>query len=190
MGLGTCGRAANSALPRPRQARAVGPCERTRSPRGAGDGAVPRSMAAALVREGPFDRAVVARGDPAPPPRTRTDPAGFVAFLTYNPVREGTSWTITAPRPSTRRTPTCPARPMRNRWRPSCTELTHAAAASLSGPFTPTWLQEGLAELVADGRMGAIAPPDGVTMGSRNRVRSLPARSEMPTGWRCRRCRT
>lgn len=38
-------------------------------------------------------------------------------------------------------------------------ELTHAAASVVTGPFTPTWLQEGLAEWVRLGRPGAVAPP-------------------------------
>lgn len=92
--------------------------------------------------------------------RTRTDPAGFVAFLTYNPVREGTTWTITAPRLYAQDA-NLAHQTEAEQVSTLVHELVHAAAAPLTGPFTPIWLQEGLAELVADGRTTAIPPPQG-----------------------------
>lgn len=79
--------------------------------------------------------------------QTDVDVNNFVAFASYTPVRTGTSYSITAPRIFTQEDQLARQSPERQIDN-LAHELTHVAAASSAGPFTPIWLQEGTAEFV------------------------------------------
>ena len=85
----------------------------------------------------------------------------FVAFVSYGVVRDddGDPQT-TAPRlfvqDATFSRNSCPFQ-----VQTLVHELVHAATAAATGPFTPVWLHEGLADWVATGRPGPTRPPAG-----------------------------
>jgi len=100
------------------------------------------------------------------------DVANFAAFVTYTPIRDN-GWSTTAPRVYAQEANSLTlsrAQQVSNMIH----ELTHAATSHLSGPFTPTWVHEGLAEYV---RLGAT-----VTTPPRGHPDRLPLNSEFTAG--------
>ena len=90
--------------------------------------------------------------------RTTNDVANFVAFVGYTPIRDDDSYTITAPRVFSQEENL--AAQSRSRQVSTFThELTHAATAPQGGPFTATWIHEGLAEYIRNNRPATYPYP-------------------------------
>lgn len=83
----------------------------------------------------------------------------FVAFVSYGFVRDA-GFEATAPRLFVQDA-TFSRNSRRFQMQTVVHELVHAATVSATGPFTPVWLHEGLADWVAIGRPGATTPPAG-----------------------------
>lgn len=83
----------------------------------------------------------------------------FVAFVSYGFVRD-TGFEATAPRLFVQDA-TFFRNSRRFQVQTLVHELVHAATAGSTGPFTPVWLHEGLAEWLATGRSSSTRPPKG-----------------------------
>ncbi|HET7488181.1 MAG TPA: hypothetical protein VFJ85_09645 [Acidimicrobiales bacterium] len=83
----------------------------------------------------------------------------FVAFAAYGVERDD-GWVTTAPRIYVQDA-RLSAYPPANQVETLVHELTHVAAASLSGPLMPAWVQEGVADWVATGRSTSERRPAG-----------------------------
>lgn len=94
--------------------------------------------------------------------QTDVDVNNFVAFASYTPLRDGTSYSVSAPRIFTQEDQLARQSPERQIDN-LAHELTHVAAATSSGPFTPIWLQEGTAEFVRLNSPTDYARTEGVT---------------------------
>lgn len=83
----------------------------------------------------------------------------FVAFVSYGFVRD-TDYVATAPRLFVQDA-TFSRNSRRFQVQTLVHELVHAATSASTGPFTPVWLHEGLAEWVATGRSSPTRAPKG-----------------------------
>lgn len=93
----------------------------------------------------------------------RSNLGNFAAFVVFRPYREDV-WKTTAPRFFAQQIGQTDVSPSaRSRFVDTVVhELTHAAEASRSGPFTPTWLHEGMAEWQKFGRPKVQSPDPGL----------------------------
>ena len=87
---------------------------------------------------------------------TPADVAQFVAFVSYRTSREP-QWTVGAPRMFAQEA-NLSVNSDESQQDTIVHELAHAATSSMTGPFTPQWLHEGLAEYVRLGKAADIAP--------------------------------
>ncbi len=88
--------------------------------------------------------------------RTTLDVNKFVAFVAYTPIRDGDTWSVTAPRMYAQ-DQNLATQSRSQQIGDLVHELTHAATAQMSGPFTPVWLHEGLAEWVRLGKSTSVS---------------------------------
>jgi hypothetical protein len=83
----------------------------------------------------------------------------FLAFVSYGSVRDD-GWEATAPRIYIQ-DENLKAYDRAYQVETLVHELTHAASAPLAGPFTPSWVHEGVADWIATGRSTKERKPDG-----------------------------
>lgn len=91
---------------------------------------------------------------------THADTADFVAFVSYRLVRDQ-GFAADAPRLYVQDA-NLASNPRESQVGTFVHELMHAATSTQAGPFTPVWLQEGLAEWVRLGKPFAFAQAVGV----------------------------
>lgn len=103
--------------------------------------------------------------------RLSNDVARFAAFTSYQPIRD-VDWQASPPRLFAEDENLVGAS-VKSQQGTIVHELVHAASASLTGPATPVWLQEGLAEWIRLGKPVSKADatvaktlPDGAAFNS------------------------
>jgi hypothetical protein len=104
--------------------------------------------------------------------RTSTDVANFSAFTTYTPTRDN-DWQASPPRMYAQEGNLAKAS-RQSQIDTIVHELVHAASAPLTGPNTPIWMQEGLAEWIRLGKPTSVKLREGS-------VKTLPESEEFAT---------